>query len=156
MNDLTLSIPAGSFAVLLGPSGCGKTTTLGMIAGLEVISGGEILFDGRSVVDVPPHKRDVAVVFQSYALYPHMTVRANMSFGLKVRRTPKEEMRARVDQAADMLGIRELLERRPGTLSGGQRQRVALGRAIVRRPQVFLLDEPLSNVDAKAAFRDAY
>lgn len=149
VSDLTLSIPAGAFTVLLGPSGCGKTTTLQMVAGLEYITAGDILFDGSSVADVPPDKRDVAVVFQSYALYPHMTVAENMGFGLKVRRSARAEIKTRVTQAADLLGIGDLLGRRPATLSGGQRQRVALGRAIVRRPRVFLLDEPLSNVDAK-------
>jgi multiple sugar transport system ATP-binding protein len=137
------------FVVLVGPSGCGKSTTLRMIAGLEEISGGEILIDGTVVNDVPPKDRDIAMVFQNYALYPHMTVYQNMAFGLKLRKYPKEEIDARVREAADILGIQELLERKPKALSGGQRQRVAVGRAIVRKPKVFLFDEPLSNLDAK-------
>jgi ABC-type sugar transport system ATPase subunit len=149
VEDLNVSFPDGGFTVLLGPSGCGKTTTLQMIAGLEVVTQGDILFDDKVVTDLPPHKRDIAMVFQSYALYPQMSVRENMSFGLKVRRTPKSEIRARVEEAAAILSIEELLDRKPGTLSGGQRQRVAVGRAMVRRPRAFLLDEPLSNVDAK-------
>jgi multiple sugar transport system ATP-binding protein len=149
VKALNLSIPAGAFAVLLGPSGCGKTTTLQLIAGLETLTEGDIRFDGQSVIDVPPDKRDVAVVFQSYALYPHMSVADNMAFGLRMRGVSREQRRSSVGEAAEMLGISDLLDRRPATLSGGQRQRVALGRAIVRRPRVFLLDEPLSNVDAK-------
>lgn len=149
VEDLSMVIPGGSFTVLLGPSGCGKTTTLQMIAGLETISSGDIRFDGQSVVTIPPHKRDIAMVFQSYALYPQKTVFENMMFGLKLRKTPRQEAESRVKEAAAQLSIQELLNRKPGTLSGGQRQRVALGRAIVRRPRAFLLDEPLSNVDAK-------
>jgi ABC-type sugar transport system ATPase subunit len=146
---LNLVAPDGSFTVLLGPSGCGKTTTLQMIAGLELVSEGTVLFDGTDVTRVPPHKRDVAMVFQSYALYPNKTVYENMAYGLKIRHTPREETARRVNEAAAMLSIGELLERKPATLSGGQRQRVAVGRAVVRRPRAFLLDEPLSNVDAK-------
>src|SRR5580692_8105622 len=127
-------MPDGDFTVLLGPSGCGKTTTLQMIAGLELVSGGRILFDGTDVTRIPPHKRDIAMVFQSYALYPQKTVYDNMAFGLKIRHTPRQEAAARVAQAAEMLSISELLERKPATLSGGQRQRVAVGRAVVRRP----------------------
>lgn len=149
VEDLNLVIPDGSFTVLLGPSGCGKTTTLQMIAGLESVSSGEIRFDGERVNSVPPHKRDIAMVFQSYALYPQKTVFENMMFGLKLRKTPRAEAEARVRDAAAVLSISDLLDRKPGTLSGGQRQRVALGRAMVRRPRAFLLDEPLSNVDAK-------
>jgi len=135
--------------VLVGPSGCGKSTALRMIAGLEEISGGEIAIGGRVVNDLAPKERDIAMVFQSYALYPHMSVRENMEFGLKLRKTPKAERDERVRQAAEILGLESLLERRPKHLSGGQRQRVAVGRAIVRNPSVFLFDEPLSNLDAK-------
>ena len=135
--------------VLVGPSGCGKSTTLRMIAGLEEITGGEIWIGGRRVNDVPPRDRDIAMVFQNYALYPHMTVFDNMAFGLKLRGTPKAEIKARVDEAARILDITPLLDRKPKALSGGQRQRVAMGRAIVRNPKVFLFDEPLSNLDAK-------
>jgi len=149
VEDLNVTFPDGGFTVLLGPSGCGKTTTLQMVAGLETVTEGDILFGDQVVTGLPPHKRDIAMVFQSYALYPQMSVRENMSFGLKVRRTPKPEIKARVEEAAAILSINELLERKPGTLSGGQRQRVAVGRAMVRRPRAFLLDEPLSNVDAK-------
>ncbi len=149
VSALDLVVPDGSFTVLLGPSGCGKTTTLQMIAGLELVSGGAIAFDGSDVTRVPPHKRDVAMVFQSYALYPNKTVYDNMAYGLKIRRTPREETARRVNDAAAMLSIGDLLDRKPATLSGGQRQRVAVGRAVVRRPRAFLLDEPLSNVDAK-------
>ncbi|MEF9971901.1 MAG: sn-glycerol-3-phosphate ABC transporter ATP-binding protein UgpC, partial [Oscillospiraceae bacterium] len=137
------------FVILVGPSGCGKSTTLRMIAGLEDITTGTLSIDGREVNDVPPKDRDIAMVFQNYALYPHMTVFDNMSFGLKIRKTPREEIRRRVNEAAKILEIEELLKRKPAALSGGQRQRVALGRAIVRNPKVFLLDEPLSNLDAK-------
>jgi multiple sugar transport system ATP-binding protein len=137
------------FVVLVGPSGCGKTTTLRMIAGLEDITGGELYIDGKLVNDVPPKDRDIAMVFQNYALYPHMTVYDNMAFGLKIRKFPKEEIKSRVDEAARILDIEELLDRKPKALSGGQRQRVAVGRAIVRQPKVFLFDEPLSNLDAK-------
>ncbi|MEA2601767.1 MAG: multiple sugar transport system ATP-binding protein [Acidobacteriota bacterium] len=144
-----LDIHDHEFMVLVGPSGCGKSTALRMIAGLEEISGGTISIGGRVVNDVPPKDRDIAMVFQSYALYPHMTVRENMEFGLKIRKTPREEMNRRVNEAAQILGITEFMERKPKQLSGGQRQRVALGRAIVRKPAVFLFDEPLSNLDAK-------
>jgi multiple sugar transport system ATP-binding protein len=144
-----LDIQDHEFMVLVGPSGCGKSTALRMIAGLEEISGGTIEIGGRVVNDVPPKDRDIAMVFQSYALYPHMTVRENMEFGLKIRKTPREEMNRRVNDAAQILGITEFMERKPKQLSGGQRQRVALGRAIVRKPSVFLFDEPLSNLDAK-------
>ncbi|MDH4246726.1 MAG: sn-glycerol-3-phosphate ABC transporter ATP-binding protein UgpC [Deltaproteobacteria bacterium] len=149
VHGIHLDIAHNEFVVLVGPSGCGKSTTLRMIAGLEEISGGEIYIGDRLINDVPPKDRDIAMVFQNYALYPHMTVFENMSFGLRLRKTPKEEIRRRVEEAADILNIRELLERRPKQLSGGQRQRVAMGRAIVRHPQVFLFDEPLSNLDAK-------
>jgi len=149
VEALDLDIADGEFVVFLGPSGCGKTTTLNMIAGLEKASRGSIKFDGQRVDHLPANHRDVAMVFQSYALYPNMTVRDNLSFGLKIRKTPKAERETRIREAADILGIAELLDRKPGQLSGGQRQRVALGRAIVRHPRVFLLDEPLSNVDAK-------
>jgi multiple sugar transport system ATP-binding protein len=144
-----LDIKDHEFMVLVGPSGCGKSTALRMIAGLEEITGGTIEIGGRVVNDVPPKDRDIAMVFQSYALYPHMTVRENMEFGLKIRKTPREEMNRRVNEAAQILGIMEYLDRKPKQLSGGQRQRVALGRAIVRKPAVFLFDEPLSNLDAK-------
>jgi multiple sugar transport system ATP-binding protein len=139
---------AGELLVLVGPSGCGKSTLLRMIAGLESISGGTLSIGGRVVNDVAPKDRDIAMVFQNYALYPHMSVAGNLAFGLKLRGTTREDIARRVAHAADMLGLRELLERRPGQLSGGQRQRVALGRALVREPAVFLLDEPLSNLDA--------
>ncbi|HSS79248.1 MAG TPA: sn-glycerol-3-phosphate ABC transporter ATP-binding protein UgpC [Thermoanaerobaculia bacterium] len=147
--DFDLDIKDHEFMVLVGPSGCGKSTALRMIAGLEEISGGTIEIGGRVVNDVPPKDRDIAMVFQSYALYPHMTVKENMEFGLKIRKTPREEMNRRVGEAAQILGILEFLDRKPKQLSGGQRQRVALGRAIVRKPAVFLFDEPLSNLDAK-------
>jgi multiple sugar transport system ATP-binding protein len=146
---LDLDIQDHEFMVLVGPSGCGKSTALRMIAGLEEISGGTISIGDRVVNDVPPKDRDIAMVFQSYALYPHMTVRENLEFGLKIRKTPKAEMARMVDEAAQILGITEFLDRKPKQLSGGQRQRVALGRAIVRKPAVFLFDEPLSNLDAK-------
>jgi multiple sugar transport system ATP-binding protein len=149
VNDLNLQIDDKEFLVLVGPSGCGKTTALRMLAGLEEITKGQIKIDDRVVNDVPPKDRDIAMVFQSYALYPHMTVYDNLAFGLKLRKTPKEEIKRRVQQAADILGIGELLARKPRQLSGGQRQRVAVGRAIVREPKVFLFDEPLSNLDAK-------
>src|SRR5438067_6587671 len=149
VRNISLNIPDSEFVVLVGPSGCGKSTTLRMIAGLEEVTEGEILIGGNVVNDVPPKDRDIAMVFQNYALYPHMTVFENMSFGLRLRRTPKAEIRARVEQAAKILDITELLDRRPKQLSGGQRQRVAMGRAIVRNPKVFLFDEPLSNLDAK-------
>ncbi len=149
VDDVSLEIRDGEFLVLVGPSGCGKSTLLRMIAGLEESSEGEIRIGERDVTDLPPRSRDIAMVFQSYALYPHMTVRQNLGYGLKARRTPKPEIAERVDQVADLLGLAELLDRRPAQLSGGQRQRVAMGRAIVRQPQAFLLDEPLSNLDAK-------
>ena len=149
VNSVNLDILDKEFIVLVGPSGCGKTTTLRMVAGLEDISSGEIRIRERLVNDVPPKDRNIAMVFQNYALYPHMTVFKNMAFSLKLRRTPRAEIDQRVKAAADILGIGELLERKPKQLSGGQRQRVAVGRAIVRNPEVFLFDEPLSNLDAK-------
>jgi len=149
VRGIDLDIADHEFVVLVGPSGCGKSTTLRMIAGLEDITGGEILIGGDVVNDVPPKDRDIAMVFQNYALYPHMTVYQNMSFGLRLKRYPKAEIKKRVDEAARILDIKELLERKPKQLSGGQRQRVAMGRAIVRNPKVFLFDEPLSNLDAK-------
>jgi multiple sugar transport system ATP-binding protein len=149
VKDVNLHIRDKEFIVLVGPSGCGKSTTLRMVAGLEEISAGEIVIGDRVVNDLPPKDRDIAMVFQNYALYPHMTVYDNMAFGLKMRKFPKAEIEKRVQDAADILGIRELLKRKPRQLSGGQRQRVAVGRAIVRHPQVFLFDEPLSNLDAK-------
>jgi multiple sugar transport system ATP-binding protein len=149
VNDVNITINDKEFVVLVGPSGCGKTTTLRMIAGLEEISDGELYIDGALMNDIPPKDRDIAMVFQNYALYPHMTVFENMSFGLRIRKYPKEEIKTRVHEAAQILNIEELLERRPKALSGGQRQRVAVGRAIVRKPKVFLFDEPLSNLDAK-------
>jgi multiple sugar transport system ATP-binding protein len=149
VRGISLEIPDGQFVALVGPSGCGKTTTLRMIAGLEDISEGDIAIGGRVVNEVPPKDRDIAMVFQSYALYPHMTVYGNMSFGLRLRGTSRAETRERVRKAAEILHIEDLLERRPRQLSGGQRQRVAMGRAIVRNPEVFLFDEPLSNLDAK-------
>ncbi|HEX9465222.1 MAG TPA: sn-glycerol-3-phosphate ABC transporter ATP-binding protein UgpC [Alphaproteobacteria bacterium] len=149
VRGIHLDIPDKEFVVLVGPSGCGKSTTLRMIAGLEDISDGEIYIGGEVVNDIPPKDRDIAMVFQNYALYPHMTVFENMSFGLRLRRLPRAEIRERVEHAAQILDITDLLERRPKQLSGGQRQRVAMGRAIVRNPKVFLFDEPLSNLDAK-------
>jgi multiple sugar transport system ATP-binding protein len=149
VDHLNIAIQDKEFAVLVGPSGCGKTTALRMIAGLEPVSAGEIHIDDRMVNDVGPKDRDIAMVFQNYALYPHMSVRENLGFGLKIRKFAKSEIDRRVQEAADILGIHELLERRPKQLSGGQRQRVAVGRAIVRKPKVFLFDEPLSNLDAK-------
>jgi len=149
VNNFNLDIKDKEFVILVGPSGCGKTTTLRMIAGLEEISEGEIYIGDRLINDVQPKDRDIAMVFQSYALYPHMTVYNNMAFGLKLRKYPKAEIDRRVKEAAKMLSIEPLLDRKPKALSGGQRQRVALGRAMVREPQVFLLDEPLSNLDAK-------
>ena len=149
VSDLSLSVEEGEFIALLGPSGCGKSTTLRMVAGLEEISQGTLRIGGQVMNDVPPQKRDVAMVFQSYALYPHMTVFENMAFGLRLRKLPESEINARVTAAAESLGITELLTRKPGQMSGGQRQRVAMGRAIVRRPGVFLFDEPLSNLDAR-------
>jgi multiple sugar transport system ATP-binding protein len=149
VHDLDLDIKDGEFLVLVGPSGCGKSTALRMIAGLESISSGTLQIGDRVVNDVHPKDRDIAFVFQNYALYPHMTVRDNIGFALKLRRTPKDEIEKRVNDAARLLELTEYLDRKPGQLSGGQRQRVAMGRAIVRRPQVFLMDEPLSNLDAK-------
>ena len=149
VNDLSLNIEDREFLVLLGPSGCGKTTTLRLLAGLEELTAGNIYIGDRLVNDVPPKDRDIAMVFQSYALYPHMSVYDNMAFGLKLRKVPKAEINRRVHEAARSLGIEDLLDRKPKQLSGGQRQRVALGRAIVREPKVFLMDEPLSNLDAK-------
>jgi multiple sugar transport system ATP-binding protein len=149
VRGIDLEIADKEFVVLVGPSGCGKSTTLRMIAGLEEISDGEIAVDGEVVNDVPPKDRDMAMVFQNYALYPHMTVYENMSFGLRLKRYPKAEIARRVQEAARILDITELLDRKPRQLSGGQRQRVAMGRAIVRNPKVFLFDEPLSNLDAK-------
>jgi len=149
LRDFRLEIADGEFMVLVGPSGCGKTTALRMVAGLEAISEGEIRIGERIVNALEPRKRDIAMVFQNYALYPHMSVYRNIAFGLKMRDVPKEEIRSRVEQIARVLGIEELLERKPAALSGGQRQRVAMGRAIVRNPQAFLMDEPLSNLDAK-------
>ncbi len=149
VNDLNMEIQDKEFLVFVGPSGCGKTTALRLLAGLEEISRGQILIGDRTVNDVAPKDRDIAMVFQSYALYPHLTVFDNMAFSLKLRGTPKEEIKKRVGEAAELLGINELLDRKPRQLSGGQRQRVAVGRAIVRHPKVFLFDEPLSNLDAK-------
>jgi multiple sugar transport system ATP-binding protein len=149
VNNLNLEIPDKEFLVLVGPSGCGKSTALRCLAGLEEITSGNIYIGDRVVNDVPPKDRDIAMVFQSYALYPHMTVYDNMAFGLKLRKTPKAEIDKRVQEAAKILGITQLLDRKPKQMSGGQRQRVALGRAIVRDPAVFLFDEPLSNLDAK-------
>jgi multiple sugar transport system ATP-binding protein len=149
VNDLNLKIDDKEFLVFVGPSGCGKTTALRLLAGLEEITKGTIKIADRVVNDVPPKDRDIAMVFQSYALYPHMTVYENLAFGLKLRKTPKDEIKRRVNEAAEILGIGELLSRKPRQLSGGQRQRVAVGRAIVREPKVFLFDEPLSNLDAK-------
>ncbi len=149
VNEINLTIEDREFVVLVGPSGCGKSTTLRMIAGLEEITGGTIAIDGRIVNPVLPKDRDIAMVFQNYALYPHMSVRDNMAFGLKLRGFPKAEIAARVHEAAALLGLESFLDRKPKALSGGQRQRVAVGRAIVRKPKVFLFDEPLSNLDAK-------
>ena len=148
INDVDLEIADGEFVVLVGPSGCGKSTLLRMIAGLESIGAGEVLIDGQVVNDMTPKERNIAMVFQSYALYPHMTVRENLGFSLKLAGTPRAEATAKIERAADILGLRDLLERSPRQLSGGQRQRVAMGRAIVRDPSVFLFDEPLSNLDA--------
>jgi multiple sugar transport system ATP-binding protein len=149
VKGIDLEIADGEFVVFVGPSGCGKSTTLRMVAGLETITGGEICIGDRPVNKLPPRERDIAMVFQDYALYPHKTVRENMGFSLKVRGTSVADSNKRINEAAEILGISHLLDRRPGQLSGGQRQRVAMGRAIVRRPQVFLFDEPLSNLDAK-------
>src|SRR5579862_8897311 len=149
VDDISLDIADGEFLVLVGPSGCGKSTLLRLIAGLEEASEGLIAIGDRDVTDLPPRSRDIAMVFQSYALYPHMSVRQNLGYGLKARRTPKAEIADRVNEVAGLLGLDQLLERRPAQLSGGQRQRVAMGRAIVRQPHAFLLDEPLSYLDAK-------
>jgi multiple sugar transport system ATP-binding protein len=149
VDSLDLGIEDGEFMVLVGPSGCGKTTALRMVAGLEEISKGTVSIGDRVVNDVPPRDRDIAMVFQNYALYPHMSVYENMAFGLKLRKLPKDQIDSRVKKAADILGMEEFLNRKPRALSGGQRQRVAMGRAIVREPQAFLMDEPLSNLDAK-------
>ena len=153
VTDFNLEIEDKEFIILVGPSGCGKSTTLRMIAGLEDISKGELYIGNMLANDVAPKDRDIAMVFQNYALYPHMSVYDNMAFGLKLRKMPKEEIKRRVEEAARILGIEEYLARRPKALSGGQRQRVALGRAIVRDPKVFLLDEPLSNLDASCVHR---
>jgi len=149
VRDLNLEIAEGEFVVLVGPSGCGKTTALRMLAGLEEISAGEIRIAGKVVNDLPPRERDIAMVFQSYALYPHKSVYDNLAFGLRMRKVPKDEQRRRVEEIARVLGLSDMLNRRPAQLSGGQRQRVAMGRAIVREPKAFLMDEPLSNLDAK-------
>jgi multiple sugar transport system ATP-binding protein len=149
VNDLSLDIADGDFMVFVGPSGCGKTTALRMVAGLEDITEGQIRIGDRVVNDLPPKDRDIAMVFQNYALYPHMTVKQNLAFGLQLRKTPKEEQERRVQEAAKMLALEPFLDRKPAALSGGQRQRVAMGRAIVRNPQAYLMDEPLSNLDAK-------
>ena len=149
VQEFNLDIADGEFIVLVGPSGCGKSTTLRMVAGLEEISDGELYIDDRKVNDVAPKDRDIAMVFQNYALYPHMTVRENMAFSLKLKKLPKAEINEKVNEAAEILGITEYLDRKPKALSGGQRQRVAIGRAIVRNPKVLLMDEPLSNLDAK-------
>jgi multiple sugar transport system ATP-binding protein len=149
VDDISLEIASGEFLVLVGPSGCGKSTLLRMIAGLEEVTEGSIAIGDRDVTDLPPRARDIAMVFQTYALYPHMTVRENLGYGLKVRKTQKQEAGRRVGEVAEMLGLEKLLDRRPAALSGGQRQRVAMGRAIVREPKAFLMDEPLSNLDAK-------
>src|ERR1700761_4335529 len=149
IDQMSLDVKDGEFMVLVGPSGCGKSTALRSIAGLEEISSGTITIGDRVVNDLPPKDRDIAMVFQNYALYPHMTVEQNLAFGLQLRKTPKTEIKSRVDKAARMLGLEQYLKRKPAALSGGQRQRVAMGRAIVREPQAFLMDEPLSNLDAK-------
>ncbi|WP_252501616.1 ABC transporter ATP-binding protein [Sporosarcina sp. Marseille-Q4943] len=153
VSDFNLTVEDGEFIVLVGPSGCGKSTVLRMIAGLEEISSGEFYIDGKLMNDVPPKSRDIAMVFQNYALYPHMTVYDNMAFGLKIRKFKKDEIKKRVEEAAEILGLEELLHRKPKALSGGQRQRVALGRSIVRDAKLFLMDEPLSNLDAKLRFQ---
>jgi multiple sugar transport system ATP-binding protein len=149
VDQLDLQIRDGEFMVLVGPSGCGKTTALRMLAGLEEISDGDLVIDDRVVNDVPPQKRNIAMVFQNYALYPHLTVFDNMAYALKTQKVPKNEIARRVRETAAVIGLEELLDRKPKALSGGQRQRVAMGRAIVREPTVFLMDEPLSNLDAK-------
>src|SRR5207253_1043244 len=147
VDGVDLEIRDGEFMVLVGPSGCGKTTLLRAIAGLEEVTSGSIRIGQREVTDLAPRERDIAMVFQNYALYPHMSVRENLAYGLRMRKTPKQDIGRRVDEVARLLGIEQLLARRPAQLSGGQRQRVAMGRAIVREPQAFLMDEPLSNLD---------
>jgi multiple sugar transport system ATP-binding protein len=149
VDGVTLTVEHGEFMVLVGPSGCGKSTIMRMIAGLEPTTAGRIWIDERDVTELAPRHRDIAMVFQNYALYPHMTVRRNLAYGLRVRRTPKADLEARVEEVARLLGLEDLLDRKPGALSGGQRQRVAMGRAIVREPAAYLMDEPLSNLDAK-------
>jgi multiple sugar transport system ATP-binding protein len=149
VDAVSLDVDVGEFVVLVGPSGCGKSTLLRMIAGLEDVTEGTVWIDDTDVTDKPPQKRDIAMVFQNYALYPHMSVRDNLAYGLKLRKMPKQEWRARVQEIARVLGLEELLDRKPAALSGGQRQRVAMGRAIIRNPRAFLMDEPLSNLDAK-------
>src|SRR5947209_16774844 len=149
VRDVSLEIRDGEFMVLVGPSGCGKSTILRILAGLEEVTAGEVRIGERDVTDLAPKDRDIAMVFQNYALYPHMTVEQNLAFGLKIRKTPKEEQRRRVDDVAKILGLDPLMKRKPAELSGGQRQRVAMGRAMVREPVAFLMDEPLSNLDAK-------
>lgn len=149
VKDLDLEIPDGKFTVLVGPSGCGKTTLLRMIAGIGPATSGQVLMDGEDITDLAPGKRDIAMVFQNYAIYPTMTVRDNIEFGLKNRKVPKEERQKRIEQVSKMVGLSEMLDRKPSTLSGGQRQRIALARAMVKKPKVFLMDEPLSNLDAK-------
>ena len=149
VDNVSLEIAPGEFLVLVGPSGCGKSTLLRMIAGLEDVTNGTITIEGRDVTELPPRSRDIAMVFQTYALYPHMTVRENLGYGLRVRKTSKKDTASRVEDVAGMLGLDDLLDRKPAALSGGQRQRVAMGRAIVREPKAFLMDEPLSNLDAK-------
>jgi multiple sugar transport system ATP-binding protein len=149
VNDVSLEIADGEFIVLVGPSGCGKSTILRILAGLEDVTAGELVLDDRQITDLPPKDRDIAMVFQNYALYPHMTVEQNLGFGLKLRKTPKEEQQRRVADVAHVLGLETLMQRKPSELSGGQRQRVAMGRAMVREPHAFLMDEPLSNLDAK-------
>ena len=149
IERLDLTFPSGELVVMIGPSGCGKSTTLRIVAGLEEPSSGSVWIDGKDVTNLPPAQRDLAMVFQSYALYPHMTVFENLAFALRIRRAPEAEITARVTEVAEALGLTPYLERRPKALSGGQRQRVAIGRAVVRKPKVFLFDEPLSNLDAK-------
>src|SRR5438445_11277009 len=149
VDDVSLEIEDGEFMVLVGPSGCGKSTILRIVAGLEELTAGEVYIGERLVTDLPAKERDIAMVFQNYALYPHMTVEQNLGFGLKLRKTPKDEAHKRVDEVAKILGLDPLMERKPAALSGGQRQRVAMGRAMVREPLAFLMDEPLSNLDAK-------
>src|SRR2546423_3638585 len=149
VDDVSIEVGDGEFLVLVGPSGCGKTTLLRIVAGLEEVTDGEVVIGDSLVTDMPPRDRDVAMVFQNYALYPHMTVAENLSIGLRLRRRPKSEVKGRVAEVAHILGLDALLERRPAELSGGQRQRVAMGRAMVREPQAYLMDEPLSNLDAK-------